>query len=110
VSLDSGVTAWFWLVTLSLVSTVGAIIFFFAGLARLGPSVASILSVLEPVVTVGLAAAVFGESLSAGQLLGGLLVLAAVVVVQWPRVPQDRLGGVGPDGDGRAFVAHAGHA
>jgi drug/metabolite transporter (DMT)-like permease len=111
-SLDSGVTAWFWLVTLALVSTVGAIIFFFAGLARLGPSVASILSILEPVVTVGLAAAVFGESLSAGQLLGGLLVLAAVVVVQWPRprVPRDRLGGVGPDGDGRAFVAHAGHS
>ena len=44
-SLDSGATAWFWLVTLSLVSTVGAIIFFFAGLVRLGPSVASILSI-----------------------------------------------------------------
>ncbi len=57
---------------------------FFAGLARVGPSVASILSVLEPVVTVGLAAAVFSESLSVGQLLGGALVLAAVVVVQWP--------------------------
>ena len=70
-SLDAGPTAWFWLVTLALVSTVGAIILFFAGLARVGPSVASILSILEPVVTVGLAAAVFSESLSAEQLLGG---------------------------------------
>ena len=75
-SLDAGPAAWGWLVTLALVSTVGAIIFFFAGLARVGPSVASILSILEPVVTVGLAAAVFGESLSTGQLLGGGLVLA----------------------------------
>ena len=85
-SLDAGPAGWFWLVTLALVSTVGAIILFFAGLARVGPSVASILSILEPVVTVGLAAAVFSESLSAEQLLGGLLVLGAVVVVQWPAV------------------------
>jgi drug/metabolite transporter (DMT)-like permease len=79
-----GVAAWGWLLALSLVSTVAAIVLFFAGLARVGPSVASILSVLEPVVTVGLAAAVFGESLSGGQLLGGVLVLVAVVVIQWP--------------------------
>jgi drug/metabolite transporter (DMT)-like permease len=83
-SLDAGAAAWGWLVTLALVSTVGAIIFFFAGLARVGPSVASILSVLEPVVTVALAALVFSESLSTGQLLGGALVIGAVLVVQWP--------------------------
>jgi drug/metabolite transporter (DMT)-like permease len=82
-SLDAGLTAWVWLLTLALVSTVAAILLFFAGLARVGPSVAAILSVLEPVVTIGLAAAVFSESLSSGQLFGGLLVLAAVVVVQW---------------------------
>jgi drug/metabolite transporter (DMT)-like permease len=34
---------------LALVSTVGAILLFFAGMARVGPSVAAILSVLEPV-------------------------------------------------------------
>jgi drug/metabolite transporter (DMT)-like permease len=83
-SLDFGASGWAWLVTLALVSTVGAIVLFFAGLARVGPSVASILSMLEPVVTVGLAAAVFGESLSGAQLLGGALVLGAVVVTQWP--------------------------
>ena len=83
-TLGFGAAGWGWLVAVALVSTVGAIILFFAGLARVGPSVASILSVLEPVVTIGLAAAVFGESLSRAQLLGGALVLAAVVVVQWP--------------------------
>jgi len=67
-----------------VVSTVGAILLFFAGLARVGPSGASILSTLEPVVTVALAAAAFGESLSPLQLLGGALVLSAVVVMQWP--------------------------
>ena len=81
-SLDTGLVAWGWLTALALVSTVAAILLFFAGLARVGPSVAAILSALEPVVTIGLAAAVFSESLSAAQLLGGGLVLAAVVVVQ----------------------------
>jgi drug/metabolite transporter (DMT)-like permease len=84
-SLDFGAVAWGWLVAVALVSTVASILLFFAGLARVGPSVASILSVLEPVVTVASAAAVFGESLSQTQLLGGALVLAAVLVVQWPR-------------------------
>ena len=49
---------------LALVSTVGAILLFFAGLARVGPSVAAILSVLEPVVTAVGAAVVFGETLT----------------------------------------------
>jgi drug/metabolite transporter (DMT)-like permease len=73
-----------WIAAIALVSTVAAILAFFAGLARVGPSAAAILSVFEPVVTVALAAAVFGESLSAVQLAGALLVLASVVVMQWP--------------------------
>ena len=56
---------WGWIGAIALVSTVGAILAFFAGLARVGPSAAAILSVFEPVVTVALAAAAFGESLAA---------------------------------------------
>jgi len=82
--LDFAAEGWLWIGALVLVSTVGAIILFFAGLRRVGPSAASILSTLEPVVTVGLAAAAFGESLAPVQLLGGALVLSAVVVMQWP--------------------------
>jgi drug/metabolite transporter (DMT)-like permease len=74
------------------VSTVVAILTFFAGLERVGPSAAAILSVFEPVVTVVLAALVFGDSLAAIQVLGGALVLAAVVVVQWPAARGDAAG------------------
>jgi drug/metabolite transporter (DMT)-like permease len=83
---------WGWLAAIALVSTVGAILAFFAGLARVGPSAASILSTLEPVVTVGLAAAAFGETLGAVQLVGGALVLSAVVVMQWPAGAPSRRG------------------
>jgi drug/metabolite transporter (DMT)-like permease len=86
--LDFATVGWWWIGALAMVSTVGAILLFFAGLARVGPSVAAILSILEPVVTVVLAASVFGEMLGAGQLLGGVLVLSAVVITQWPERPR----------------------
>lgn len=69
------------LVGLALVATVLALITFYAGMARLGPSDTSTLSTLEPVVTVVLAAAVLGETVTAGQLVGGALILSAVLVL-----------------------------
>jgi drug/metabolite transporter (DMT)-like permease len=71
-----------WLSSLAVISTVGAIVLFFAGLRRVGPSAASILSTLEPVVTVGLAFVVFSESLGPAQLAGGALVIAAVPILR----------------------------
>ena len=61
---------------IAIVSTVVAILAFFAGLKRVGPAVASIVSTLEPVVTVALAWMILGESLTGMQLAGGALVLA----------------------------------
>jgi drug/metabolite transporter (DMT)-like permease len=77
-------TGFAWLGMLALVSTVGAITLFFAGLRRVGPSSAAILSTFEPVVTVGLAFVVFGGSLGTAQLVGGALVLGAVLAVRAP--------------------------
>ena len=72
---------WSWLASLTVVSTVGAIVLFFAGLQRVGPTTASILATVEPLVTVVLAFLVFGERLGAVQLAGGVLVLSAVLVL-----------------------------
>jgi drug/metabolite transporter (DMT)-like permease len=70
-----------WIACLAIVSTVISIGLFFAGLRRVGPTSASILATVEPVVTVGLAVVFFGESLGVVQVLGGVLVLAAVPVL-----------------------------
>ena len=80
---------WGWLAGLAVVSTVAAISLFFAGLRRVGPTAASILSTAEPVVTVLLAFLVFGETLGALQLVGGAFVLGAVLVLH-ARLPQAR--------------------
>jgi drug/metabolite transporter (DMT)-like permease len=74
-------TGWGWLLSLAVVSTVVAVSLFFAGLKRVGPTSAAILSTAEPVVTVILAFLVFGELLGPLQLVGGGLVIVAVLVL-----------------------------
>jgi drug/metabolite transporter (DMT)-like permease len=85
-SLDFGFEAsgWLWVGLAALVSTVGAVVLFFSGMSRVGPSTAAILSTLEPPVTVGLVFVTFGEALGAVQILGALAVLGAAVLVNLP--------------------------
>ena len=73
--------AWLALVGVAVIGTVVAVTAFFAALALLGPSDTAIVSTVEPVVSVGLAALVLGERLSPVQLLGGVAVLLAVAVL-----------------------------
>lgn len=80
--LGFGGGGWASLAGLVVVSTILPITTFFLGLERVGPSTASIVSAVEPAFTVALAALVFGETLGPVQLLGGALVLSAVVLLQ----------------------------
>ena len=89
---DVTLAGWGWLAGIALVSTVAAVSLFFAGLKRVGPTTASILSTVEPVVTVVLAFVVFGELLGTLQMLGGALVLAAVLVLASYR-PREAMAG-----------------
>ncbi len=72
-----------WIALIASVSTVMPIVLFMAGLARVGASTASIASTVEPVITVVLAWLVLGELLGPVQLVGGALVLSAVVLLQF---------------------------
>jgi drug/metabolite transporter (DMT)-like permease len=87
-ALPGTVAGWAAVVAISLVCTVLAIVTFFAGLARVGPADAATLSTLEPVVTLVLAAAVLGERFGAMQLVGGVLILAAVLVLARAAAPR----------------------
>ncbi len=72
---------WLVVAAIILIATIIPVVTFLAGLKRIGPTDASLLSTLEPVVTVLLAALLFGESLPPGTLLGGGLILAAVILL-----------------------------
>ncbi|HEY4914549.1 MAG TPA: DMT family transporter [Candidatus Dormibacteraeota bacterium] len=69
-------------VGIALIPTMIAISLFLAGLPRIGAARAALLSTWEPVVTVFLAVVVLGDRLSLVQVLGGVLVIVAVIVVQ----------------------------
>jgi drug/metabolite transporter (DMT)-like permease len=64
-----------------LIATVLPVVTFLAGLERIGPTNAAMLSTLEPAVTVLLAALLLGETLKPVTLLGGGLILVAVVLL-----------------------------
>lgn len=62
-------------------STVIAIVTFFEGLKRIGPVHSSMLSTLEPVVTVALAWIAFNEGVTLFKLIGGVMILTAGIIL-----------------------------
>jgi len=72
-------SGWWSLAGIVVIATVIPVVAFLAGLERIGPTNASLLSTLEPVVTVLLAAWLFAERLAPVTLVGGALILVAVL-------------------------------
>jgi len=72
---------------LIVIGTVLPVTLFLAGVGRVGPTGASLLSTLEPVFTVALGAVVLGESLLPVQWIGGGLILAAGILVATRATP-----------------------
>jgi drug/metabolite transporter (DMT)-like permease len=75
---------WLFLMVFALVSVLAPFAFYFAGLEHLEPTRAIVVSCLEPVFSILLAAVLLGEVLRPLQALGILLVLVAIIVVQLP--------------------------
>ena len=78
-SLPSTTAGWTAVASVAIVCTVVAVLTFLAGLARIGPADASTTSTLEPVVSVALSAVVLDEAITGWTVLGGALVVGAVV-------------------------------
>jgi drug/metabolite transporter (DMT)-like permease len=94
IDLDLSAEAWLWAAGAVVVSVVIPIALFYTGVQRAGAGAASILGVGEPLASVVLAYVVLSESLTWFQLLGGLLIVASVVVLSLratllPRVSGD---------------------
>lgn len=84
---------WMAVIGIVLVATVLPVVTFLAGLERIGPTNAAMLSTLEPVVTVSLAALLLGERLAPPAWLGGGLILGAVLLLtssEFRRPPSGR--------------------
>ena len=75
---------WIFLLVFSLVSMLVPYSFYFAGLRYLEPSRAVIVSCLEPVFAIVISAVVLGEMMRPLQVIGIVVVLAAIVMIQLP--------------------------
>lgn len=74
--------AWLSITGMALLATVIGVLGFFAGLSRIGASNASIISTLEPVITVLLSLLLLNEKLTIIQGIGGVVILAGIVILQ----------------------------
>lgn len=73
-----------WIVGLgtAILCTVIPLFCYQKGLSLLGASRASILSTMEPAITIVLAGFILGETLTSSQLLGGLLIICGVLLLK----------------------------
>jgi drug/metabolite transporter (DMT)-like permease len=81
---DYSGSQWLFLLAFSLISVLAPFSFYFAGLQHLEPTRAIVVSCLEPVFSIVIAAVVLGELVRPWQTVGIVLVLVAIVVVQLP--------------------------
>jgi drug/metabolite transporter, DME family len=85
------VEQWLFLLVFSLISVLAPFSLYFAGLQHLEPTRAIVVSCLEPVFSIVIAAVALGEVVRPLQTVGIVLVLVAIVVVQLPdrRLPEE---------------------
>ena len=83
-SLDFGLSlgATALLVAIGL-GTAVAVTSFFTGLRQVGTTRAAIISTFEPVVAAILSVSLLAEVMTSRQIVGGLLILSAVVILNW---------------------------
>ena len=78
-------STWGVIAALTIFSTVLPGVFFLMGLVRLGPVRTAIVSTVEPFLTALLGVFVLSQALTLPTILGGALIIAAVVLLQFKR-------------------------
>lgn len=76
---------WAWVIPMALLSTVVALSLLMVGARLAGPSIAAVVSCLEPVVSVIIGATALDDPFGPPQALGAASVVAAVVILSWRR-------------------------
>ena len=81
--VPSGAAVWSNIFVLALVSTVIAFSSLIRGLSVLGPVRTAIIATIEPFFTAILGALVLASQFGVATLIGGILIAAAVLVIEW---------------------------
>ena len=79
--------AWTILALVVLLPTFLAVLLYLGGMRTLGAAQAALVSSLEPLFTIALAAVLLGERMSPDRWVGVALVVAGVVIAEWRAAP-----------------------
>lgn len=90
----AGNAGWLAMLGIIFISTIIPVVTFLAGLERIGPINAAMLSTLEPVVTVLLAMWLFGDKLQPIVMFGGGLILFAVILLTRSELQLKEISGI----------------
>jgi drug/metabolite transporter (DMT)-like permease len=81
---------WFWILFIATGGTILPFGLYFEGINRIRATHASITATLEP-ISAGVISAIFlGEVMAPPQILGGVLVIASIILLQWKPNPKQR--------------------
>jgi len=83
--IDVPVGSWLPILGLGLVATTVAMRTMYAGMRRIGGARTALISTVEPVYTIVLAMLLFGERLAPMQIVGGAMVIGAVILAETGR-------------------------
>ena len=81
---------WIWIAFIAVCGTILPFGLYFEGIKRIRSTHASITATLEPITAGVISALLLGELLSPLQILGGLLVIASIIGLQWKKKNDDR--------------------
>jgi drug/metabolite transporter (DMT)-like permease len=73
---------WLALLGIAFLGTIVGMMYFFAGISKVGAANASIISTAEPVITVVLSVLVLDEHFTILQIIGGFLIISSIVILQ----------------------------
>jgi len=76
--------AYYWIVLIAVVATVGPMLMQYEAMRRIGASRVSLIALIGPIFTVALAWWLLDERLDAIQFAGFALVLLGIIVLEWP--------------------------
>ncbi len=75
---------WLYLLVLATVCTVLPIFCLTIGIQKLGAPKAAIIGTVEPILTIIIATITLGERMQPGQVVGGVFIIASVILLQLP--------------------------
>lgn len=80
-SFDFNTSGWIPILGTTLFSSIIAMVTFFKGMNIIGPTRASILSMVEPIVTIVFSILLFNDTMSALQFIGGIIIIIGAILV-----------------------------